>query len=99
MALPMFMLFYKAGTEIHLCLYMLVAIGSALTGVLLIYHGKLIVKNNTTHEKNRGSYDMGTKENLRLIFGDKWLLSLLWPFTNSVLPKIYWNTAESHKSK
>lgn len=100
MALPMFMIFYGAATEIHLCLYMLILIGSGLTGVLLIYHGKLVIRNDTTHQKNKGTYDLGSKlANLKLIFGDRWLLSLVWPFTDSPLPKVYWRVVESSKSK
>lgn len=99
MALPMFMVFYGGIEELHLLFYMLIIIGSALSGVLLIYHGKLVVRNSLTHEKNRGSYDIGTSANLKLIFGSRWLLTLIWPFTNSPLPKVYWNPAESSKSK
>lgn len=99
MVLPMFMLFYGGAAEMHLCIYMLVVIGSALTCVLLIYHGKLVIRNNTTHEKTRGAYDLGVAENLKIIFGDKWLLSLVWPFANTTLPKVYWKTAESSKNK
>lgn len=95
----MFMVFYGAATEIHLCLYMLILIGCGLTGVLLIFHGKLVSRNNTTHQKNRGTYDMGLTANLKLVFGERWLLSLVWPFIDSELPKIYWNVAESGKSK
>jgi palmitoyltransferase len=99
MALPMFLAFFSTGQELTLLFYMLLLVGSALAGVLLIYHGKLVVRNSLTHEKNKGSYDMGTIENLKIIFGDKWLLSLVWPFTESTLPNIYWETAESNKSK
>ncbi|CRL01560.1 CLUMA_CG014403, isoform A [Clunio marinus] len=104
MVLPMFMVFYGSAqgsaVEFHLCLYMLILIGAALSGVLIIYHGRLIIKNDTTHDKKRGAYDLGLKENLKLLFGDKWRLSLIYPFVNSSLPKNYWKTAnESHKSK
>lgn len=99
MLLPMFMMFKDTGRETHLLYYMLIAIGSALSGVLLIFHGKLVIKNSLTHERNKGSYDMGLWPNMRLIFGSNWLMTLVWPFTNSSLPKIYWKTAESHKSK
>lgn len=99
MALPMFMMFQSTGKEMHLLYYMLILIGSALSGVLLIFHGKLVIRNSLTHEKNKGEYDQGTAANLKLIFGSRWLLSLVWPFTDSPLPKIYWKTAESCKSK
>lgn len=99
MLLPMFMIFKNSGRETHLLYYMLIAIGSALAGVLLIFHGKLVAKNSLTHERSKGSYDMGLWPNMRLIFGSKWLMTLVWPFTDSPLPKIYWKSAESHKSK
>lgn len=99
LALPMFMAFFGSGNELNLLFYMLIFIGSAISGVLLVFHGQLVVKNALTHEKNKGSYDMGLAQNLKLIFGKKWPLTLIWPFTDSVLPEIYWNTAESQKSK
>lgn len=97
--LPMFMLFYGNMTELHICLYMLIVIGSALTGVLLVFHGKLIATNSTTHEKQKGTYDIGLAANLKIVFGDRWLLSLVWPFTETTLPKVYWEQRESNKSK
>jgi hypothetical protein len=99
MALPMFMMFYGSLQEIHLCCYMLVLIGSALSGVLLVFHGKHVLRNSTTHEKNKEAYNMGTKTNLKLVFGDNWLLSIIWPFTSNALPKSYWNLGESSKGK
>ena len=99
MALPMFMMFYTSGREMHLLYYMLILIGSAISGVLLIYHGNLVIRNSLTHEKNKGAYDLGLKANLRVIFGSKWHRTIFWPFANSPLPKIYWKTAESNKSK
>lgn len=99
MALPMFMMFYGTVVELHLMFYMLLAIGSGLSGVLLIYHGRLVIRNSLTHEKNKGAYDLGVKANMKLIFGSKWPMTLVWPFANSPLPQIYWNPAESVKSK
>lgn len=99
MALPMFMIMYGSLTELHICCYMLILIGSALSGVLLIYHGKHVLHNTTTHEKNKGTYDMGTKMNLRLVFGDNWLLGIFWPFASNKLPKIYWDLGETSKGK
>jgi palmitoyltransferase len=99
MALPMFMAFYSSGKELHLLFYMLVIIGSALSGVLIIYHGQLVTKNSLTHEKNKGAYDLGLVDNMKIIFGSRWLLSMVWPFTESPVPKVYWQPAESTKSK
>jgi len=99
MFFPMFMMFFRSNNDLHLFLYMLIMIGSIFTGVLLIYHAKLIVRNATTHEKNKGAYDLGRSQNLRIVFGDRWLWSIFWPFTESTLPEVYWNPAESVKSK
>ena len=102
MALPMFMVFYGSIQEIHICCYMLVVIGSALTGILLVYHGKHVLSNTTTHEKNDGAYDMGVKMNLQLVFGENWLLSIFWPFAANKLPKVYWlklDLGETSKGK
>lgn len=99
LALPMFMAFFGSTNELNLLYYMLIIIGSAISGVLLVFHGQLVVKNALTHEKNKGAYDMGLAANLKIIFGERWLLSLVWPFTESSSSKSYWETAESHKSK
>lgn len=97
LALPMFLVCYGSMQELHLCFYMLVFIGSAMSGVLLIYHGKLIVKNNTTHQKNKGAYDNGLRENLKIIFGNSMLKSLICPWTHVDLPKCYWNYGNKGK--
>lgn len=99
MIFPMFMLMYNTSNELHLFLYMLILIGSIFSGVLIIYHGKLIVRNATTHEKNKGAYDLGLNKNMKIIFGENWLLSIVWPFAKSELPEIYWNARENRKSK
>jgi len=99
MALPMFMVFYGGREELHLLFYMLILIGSCLSGVLLIYHGKLVIRNALTHEKNKGAYDLGTAANLKLIFGSKWPMTLVWPFIESPMPKVYWMPSESNKGK
>lgn len=98
MIFPMFMLFLNTA-EATLFIYMLVLIGSVFSGVLLIYHGKLIVRNATTHEKNKGAYDMGLMENLKIVFGDKPFHCILWPFMKSEITETYWSPAESEKSK
>jgi palmitoyltransferase len=98
MLFPMFMIFLNE-FEITLFIYMLLLIGSGFSGVLLIYHGKLIARNATTHERNKGAFDMGLTENLKIVFGEKPFHTILWPFTKSTLPETYWNTAESDKSK
>ncbi|CAG9797264.1 unnamed protein product [Chironomus riparius] len=99
MFFPMFMMFFRSNNDWHLFLYMLIMIGSIFTGVLLVYHMKLIVKNATTHEKNKGAYDLGRAQNLKIVFGDRWLWSIFWPFAESTLPEVYWNPAESQKSR
>lgn len=98
MIFPMFMMFFNSA-EVTLLFYMLIIIGSVFSGVLLIYHGRLIVRNATTHEKNKGNYDMGTMENLKIVFGENPLYSLLWPFTKSNITETYWSPAESEKSR
>lgn len=98
MIFPMFMVFFTS-TDITLFIYMLLFIGSAFSGVLLVFHAKLIAKNATTHERNKGAYDMGLVQNLKIVFGDKPFHTLLWPFTKSTLCETYWNPAESGKSK
>lgn len=98
MLFPMIMIFFN-NAEMTLFIYMLLLIGSLFSGVLLIYHAKLIARNATTHEKNKGAYDMGLMRNFTIVFGEKPFYSLLWPFTKSRLTEKYWSPAESVKSK
>ena len=99
MLLPMLMLVNSTMKELNLFFYLLTIIGACFTGVLLIFHGNLIIRNTTTHERNKGSYDGGLKKNLSLVFGKRWLSVFFWPFVKSDLPEVYWKTEETIKNK
>ncbi|KAK9877895.1 hypothetical protein WA026_020121 [Henosepilachna vigintioctopunctata] len=89
--------------EWFLAATLLTAIGSAFTGVLLVFHGKLILRNKTTHEKEPEcfKYDRGAIANIKDVFGDKWYLVWLSPLIKSELPQdgINWIVGSSQKAK
>ncbi|XP_070538489.1 probable palmitoyltransferase ZDHHC24 [Ptychodera flava] len=59
-----------------------------LFSVLLFWHGDLILKGQTTHEKSvkDKSYDLGWRENVKEALGERWKLVWLSPFISSPLP-------------
>jgi palmitoyltransferase len=99
MGFPMFMILFRTLDEIHLLLYMLILFGALFSGALIIFHCRLIRTNTLTHEKNKGAYDQGIRKNLKIVFGDSMLYNFMWPFSKSKLPEVYWDVAESVKSK
>ena len=53
----------------------------------------------TTFESNRSItlYNLGWKQNILEVFGDKWKRTLIWPFVSSKLPHngVDWDTTET----
>ena len=53
----------------------------------------------TTFESNRSItlYNLGWKQNILEVFGDKWKRTLIWPFVSSKLPHngVDWDTNET----
>jgi len=70
-----------------------------LTTVLLLYHANLVLQGRTTFESNRSItlYNLGWKQNILEVFGDKWKRTLIWPFVSSKLPHngVDWDTTET----
>ncbi|XP_078000383.1 putative palmitoyltransferase ZDHHC24 [Glandiceps talaboti] len=56
--------------------------------VLLYWHAQVVLNGQTTHEKatKDRQYDLGWKENLRGVLGEKWHLVWLFPLISSPLP-------------
>lgn len=72
----------------------LVALITAIVGIsfvwltaLIAFHGKLVLSNQTTHEKAEGSrkFDLGVRGNLETCLGSRWPLALLCPLIPSRL--------------
>ncbi|XP_025029462.1 probable palmitoyltransferase ZDHHC24 [Python bivittatus] len=54
----------------------------------LLFHGLLALRGQTTKEWFEGNrqYDLGWRNNLRQVMGDRWILAFLTPFIASPLP-------------
>lgn len=87
--------------EVYLAATLLTVFGAMFTGVLLVFHSKLIMRNKTTHEKHYSKYNRGRIENMKDVFGERWYLVWLSPLIESKLPQdgVNWITSESNKSK
>lgn len=87
--------------ELYLAAVLLTVFGAMFTGVLLIFHSKLIIRNKTTHEKQYSKYNRGKLENIEDVFGTKWYLTWLSPLIESKMPQngINWIVKDSHKDK
>lgn len=89
--------------QMYLFIVLIVFIGGAFTGVLLYYHGDLILRGVVTHERNQklSQYDYGKKKNIVVALGHRWYLVLLSPFLESKLPNdgVNWDVKQSAKAK
>ncbi|XP_066583972.1 probable palmitoyltransferase ZDHHC24 [Prorops nasuta] len=85
--------------QFYLMLYIVSLIGMLYTGVLLIYHLRLICNGHVANESNKNcyKYNLGFKQNVKEVFGDRWYLTWLAPYINSKLPHngIVWDTAST----
>jgi palmitoyltransferase len=63
-------------------------VGLALFAFLSVYHGRNILRGQTCQEAGAGQrdYDYGPLENMRQIFGHRWVLAWLCPLMSSPLP-------------
>lgn len=83
---PLFMMFIDTSIkQYYLFLYQLSMVGVLLSGTLLVFHLKLILKGKLTHEKTT-AYNQSKMENLKVVLGDRWYLTWLSPFLISKLP-------------
>lgn len=72
----------------------LVALITAVVGitfvwltVLIFFHAKTVLTNQTTHEKNAGTrvYDLGRRANLETVLGSRWAIAWICPLIPSPL--------------
>ncbi|XP_044255351.1 probable palmitoyltransferase ZDHHC24 [Tribolium madens] len=89
--------------QMYLFLVLIVLIGGVFTGVLLYFHGDLILRGVVTHERNQkmGLYDLGRRKNVEGALGDRWCLVWLSPFIESKLPHdgVNWDAKQTPKAK
>lgn len=91
MVFPVAIFFFGFDSSIdqfYLLLYVVSAVGTLYTGVLFIYHVNLILKGVVSNESNKKdfTYDIGWKDNVREVFGERWYLAWLLPYVKSQLP-------------
>lgn len=74
--------------QFYLMMYVVIVVGMLFTGALGMYHFNLICNGTTAaeREKNIRVYDLGWKENLREVFGERWYLVWIFPYVKSPLP-------------
>lgn len=89
--------------QFYLFLYLIIIIGGVFTGVLLFYHTRLMLKGIVTYEKNHNiaMYDMGWKQNVIDVLGNRWYLVWMSPFISSELRSdgINWPVQDTSKNK
>ncbi|EFN69479.1 Probable palmitoyltransferase ZDHHC24 [Camponotus floridanus] len=91
MVFPVAIFFFGFDSSIdqfYLLLYVVSAVGTLYTAVLCIYHFNLILRGVVGNESNKKdfTYDMGWKDNVREVFGERWYLAWLLPYIKSQLP-------------
>lgn len=90
---PLAMLAYELSiTQFYFLVYLINMIGCFFTGFLLLYHGKVILDGRVTHELSN-QFNVGWKENIRMVLGKRWYLTWVSPFVESTLPHdgIHWD--------
>lgn len=90
-----FLGFDNSADQFYLLLYVVSLVGTLYTGVLCFYHFNLVIKGIVGNESNKKdfTYDVGWKDNIRDVLGERWYLTWLLPYIKSQLPHdgISWN--------
>ncbi|EFN87084.1 Probable palmitoyltransferase ZDHHC24, partial [Harpegnathos saltator] len=91
MIFPMAIFFFGIDMSVdqfYLVLYIMSFVGTLYTGVLFIYHFNLILRGTVSNESNKKdyTYDMGWKDNIKEVFGERWYITWFLPYINSQLP-------------
>lgn len=85
--------------QFYLMLYIVSTVGMLYTGVLCIYHFHLVVHGNVANESNKKIhiYNLGLKQNVKEVLGERWYLTWILPYITSQLPHngIIWDTRSS----
>lgn len=91
MVFPLVIFFFGIDMSIdqfYLVLYVVSFVGTLYAGVLCIYHFNLIFRGVVSNESNKNNYmyNMGWKNNIKDVFGERWYLTWLLPYVKSQLP-------------
>jgi len=102
---PVAILFFGFDNSInqfYLLIYVMTAVGTLYTGVLCIYHFNLVLKGIVSNESNKKdfTYNVGWKDNIKEVLGERWYLTWLVPYIKSQLPNdgISWDHLYSKKN-
>lgn len=89
--------------QLHLVISVITFAGIFFTGALLYYHLNLLKCGAVTYEKNHRirDYDLGLKQNIKEVLGEKWFMTWISPFIKSPLPHdgMSWDTKQSWKNE
>lgn len=95
------MLFFDdTSFQYYLFICLINFVGALFSGALLFFHLRLIIQGKSTNERTT-QFDMGTKENLKVVFGDNLFLAFLCPFLESKIEHdgVTWKKMELVKDK
>lgn len=85
--------------QFYLLLYIVSVVGMLYTGVLWIYHVKLVLSGTVANESNKKiyTYNLGWCQNIKEVFGERWYLTWLLPYILSPLPHsgVVWDNAST----
>lgn len=85
--------------QFYLLLYIISVVGMLYTGVLWIYHIRLVLNGTVANESNKKiyTYNLGWCQNIKEVFGEQWYLTWILPYILSPLPHngIVWDTLSS----
>lgn len=90
---PLAMLVFEwSAAQFYLFMYLINMVGCFFSGFLLFYHGRIILNGRVTHELAH-QFDLGWKENIRIVLGKRWYLTWISPFVDSPLSHdgIHWD--------
>ena len=82
--------------ECYILLYIINWASLIFASVMLIFHLKISLKGQVTHDVTVQSfnYDFGKYQNLKEVMGNRWYIAWIFPFFSSPLPSngMQWNT-------
>ncbi|XP_022906589.1 probable palmitoyltransferase ZDHHC24 [Onthophagus taurus] len=72
--------------QFYMFLSLIVLVMCAYSGVLLVFHVKLLLRGVVVHERKLGDvYNLGKIENIKEVFGNRWQISWISPLIQSTL--------------
>lgn len=89
--------------QCFMLIFLVNIVGMFFCGFLAYYHFQCLLRGSVSYEMNRNilDYNMGVKQNVAMVFGNRWFISWLSPFIPSELPHdgINWESKKRENSK